>query len=106
MDKQGRILNGSFYLVEIVTTTATRVISTQGPSADYLSESGQFSIIRSFMPNKEGYQYIMANICLFVFRNGIIECFSAILVFLKLKQSQYCQCIMHAFKDSFRGLYS
>jgi hypothetical protein len=58
------------------------------------------------MPNKQGYQYIMANIRLFVFRKGIIECFSAILVFFKLKQSQYCQCIIHASKDAFRGLYS
>jgi hypothetical protein len=82
------------------------VISTQGPSADYLSESGQFSIIRPYVLNKEGYQYITANIRLFVFRNVMIDCFSAILVFLKLKQSQYCQCIMHASKDSFRGLYS
>jgi hypothetical protein len=42
------------------------------------------------MPNKEGYQYIMANIRLFLFIKGIIECFSEILVFLKLKKSQYC----------------
>jgi hypothetical protein len=58
------------------------------------------------MPNKQEYQYNMDNICLFVFRKGIIECFSEILVFLKLKQSQYCQCIMHASKDAFQGLYS
>jgi hypothetical protein len=37
------------------------------------------------MPNKQGYQYIMAPIRLFVFRKGIIDYFSAILVFLKLK---------------------
>jgi hypothetical protein len=106
MDKQGGILNGSFYLVEIVTTTLTRVLSTQGPRADYLSESGRFSIMRPYMPNKQGYQYIMANIHLCVLRKDIIECFSAILVFLKLKQSKYCQCIMHASKDALRGLYS
>jgi hypothetical protein len=53
------------------------------------------------MPNKQGYQYIMAHIRLFVFRKGIVECFSAVLVFLKLKQSQYYQCIMHASKDAF-----
>jgi hypothetical protein len=58
------------------------------------------------MPNKEGYQYSMANIRLFVFRKGIIECFTEILVFLKLKQSQYCQCIMHASEDDFGWLYS
>jgi hypothetical protein len=58
------------------------------------------------MPNKEGYQYIMATIHLFVFRKGIMERFSAILVFLKLKQSQYCQCIIRASKDAFGGLYS
>jgi hypothetical protein len=49
MDKIGRILNGSFYLVEIVTTTVTRVVSTQGPSTDYLSDSGQFSIMRPYI---------------------------------------------------------
>jgi hypothetical protein len=60
------------------------------------------------MPNKQGsgYQYSMAHIPLCVFQKGIIECFSAILVFLKLKQSQCCQCIMHASKDAFRGLMS
>jgi hypothetical protein len=58
------------------------------------------------MPNKQGYQHIMANKRLFVFRKGIIDYFSAILVRLKLKQSQYCQFIMHASKDAFRGLYS
>jgi hypothetical protein len=57
-----------------------------------------------YMPTKQGYQYIMAHICLFVFIKGTIECFIAILVFLKLKQSQYCQRIMHASKDAFRGL--
>jgi hypothetical protein len=51
------------------------------------------------MPNKQGYQYIMANIRLFVLRKCIIECFRAILVFFMLKKSQYCQCIMHASKD-------
>jgi hypothetical protein len=59
-----------------------------------------------YMPNKQVYQYIMAHIRLFVFRKGIIESFSAILVFLKLKQSQNGQCIIHASKDAFRGLYS
>jgi hypothetical protein len=58
------------------------------------------------MPTKQGYQYIMANKCQFVFIKGIIECSSAILVCLKLTQSQYCQCIMHASKDASRGLYS
>jgi hypothetical protein len=58
------------------------------------------------MPNKQGYQYIMAHIRLFVFTKGIIEYFSAMLVFLKLTKSQYCQCIMHASKDAFRGIYS
>jgi hypothetical protein len=60
------------------------------------------------MPTKQGHQYSMAHIRLFVFRKGIIECFIAILpvVFLKLSQSQYCQRIMHASKDAFRGLYS
>jgi hypothetical protein len=41
------------------------------------------------MPNKQGYQYVMAHIRLFVFIKGIIEDFSAMLVFLKLKKSQY-----------------
>jgi hypothetical protein len=58
------------------------------------------------MPTKQGYQHIMAHICLFVFRKGIKEYFSARQVFLKLKKSQHCQCIMHAFKDAFQGLYS
>jgi hypothetical protein len=58
------------------------------------------------MPTKQGYQYVMANVRLFVFRKGIKECLSAILVCLELIQSQYCQCIMHASKDAFRGLYS
>jgi hypothetical protein len=58
------------------------------------------------MPNKERYQYVMSHIRLFVFRKGIIEYFSAILVFLKLTQSEYWQCIMHASKDTFLGLYS
>jgi hypothetical protein len=58
------------------------------------------------MPNKQGYQYIMAHIRLFVFIKGIIDYFSVILVFLNLEKSQYCQCIMHAPKDAFRGLYS
>jgi hypothetical protein len=58
------------------------------------------------MPNKQGYQYVMAKVRLFVFRKGIIECFSAILVCLQLIQSQYCKCIVHASKYSFRGLYS
>jgi hypothetical protein len=58
------------------------------------------------MPNKQGCQYIMAHICLFMFIKGIIEYFIAILVFLKLKESQHCQCIMHASKDAFQGLYS
>jgi hypothetical protein len=88
MDRQGRILNGSFYLVEIVRTSVTRVLSILGPSVDYLSEPGQLSIMRPYMPNKQGYQYIMANKRLFLFIKGIIECFSAILVCLKLKQSQ------------------
>jgi hypothetical protein len=58
------------------------------------------------MPNKQGYQYIMARIHLFVFIKGIIEYFSAMLVILKLKKSQYCECIMHASRDAFQGLYS
>jgi hypothetical protein len=58
------------------------------------------------MPDKQGYQYVMSHIRLFLFRKGIKECFSAIIVFLKLEKSQYCQCIMHASKDAFRGLYS
>jgi hypothetical protein len=37
------------------------------------------------MPNKQGHPYIMAHIRLFVFRKGIIEYFSAILVFFNLK---------------------
>jgi hypothetical protein len=55
------------------------------------------------MPNKQGYQYIMASKHLFVFRTGIIEYFSEILVCIKLKQSQYYQCIMHASKDASEG---
>jgi hypothetical protein len=91
------------YLVEIVTSTVTRVLSTSGPSVDYLSESGRFSIMRPlYLIN----HYIMSHIRLFLFRKGIIECFSAILVFLKLTQSQYYQCIMHSSKDNFGGLYS
>jgi hypothetical protein len=58
------------------------------------------------MPNKQGYQYIMAHIHLYVFRKVIVECFSAIPVFLRLKQSRYCQCIMHASKYASRGFYS
>jgi hypothetical protein len=58
------------------------------------------------MPNKQGYQYIMAHIRLFLFRKNIIECFSEIIAFLKLTQSQYCQCIKHASNDAFRGLCS
>jgi hypothetical protein len=34
------------------------------------------------MPSKQGYQYIMAHIHLFLFRRGIIDHFSTILVFL------------------------
>jgi hypothetical protein len=56
------------------------------------------------MPNKQGYQYSMAHIRLCVFIKGIS--FSELLVFLNLKQSQYCQCIRHASKDAFRWLYS
>jgi hypothetical protein len=52
------------------------------------------------MPNTQGYLYIMAPIRLFLFRKGIIEYFGAILVFLKLKKSQHCQCKMHASKDA------
>jgi hypothetical protein len=43
------------------------------------------------MPNKQGYQYIMAHIRLFVSIKGIVEYFSTMLVFLKLKKSQYCR---------------
>jgi hypothetical protein len=82
MDKKGRILNGSFHLVEIVTITVTRVLIILGLSVDYLSEPGRFSIMRPYMPTKQGYQYIMANNRLFVFRKGIIEFFRAILVCL------------------------
>jgi hypothetical protein len=42
------------------------------------------------MPSKQGYQYIIANIRLFVFRKGSIESLNVIILFLKLKQSQYC----------------
>jgi hypothetical protein len=58
------------------------------------------------MPNKQGYQYSMAHTRLFVFVKGIIDYFSAMLVLLKLEKSQYCQWIMHASKDAFRGIYS
>jgi hypothetical protein len=49
------------------------------------------------MTNKQGCQ---AHKCLFVFRKGSIEYIIAILVFLELKQSQYCPCIMHIFLKS------
>jgi hypothetical protein len=52
------------------------------------------------MPNKQGYLYIMAHMRLFLLRKGIIECFSAVIVFLKVKKSQYCQYTMHANKDA------
>jgi hypothetical protein len=58
------------------------------------------------MPNKQGYQHIMAHICLFLFIKVIKEYFSARLVFLKLKKYQHYQCIMHASNDAFQGLYS
>jgi hypothetical protein len=58
------------------------------------------------MPTKQGYQYMMPHIRLFVFRKGMLGFLSAIILFLKLKFFQYCHCIMHAFKYAFRGIYS
>jgi hypothetical protein len=39
-----------------------------------------------YMPNTQGYQYIMARMSLFTLTKGIVECLSATIVFIKLNR--------------------